>query len=75
MERYYVSKNNDDSSEGCYEVHVVSCKNLPSKENRIFLGYHEVFVKAITEAEKYYPGNVCGCINCIPEWQSLKKFY
>ena len=61
MSIYYVNKNAQDSGE--HEVHKVSCKYLPSKDNLIYLGDFPTCAEAVREARKNF-SNVDGCYYC-----------
>jgi len=65
MKPYYI--NNNQQSNGDYEVHESSCSYLPSSENRTYLGYFGSCQEAITEAKRLYPSrkyNINGCYYC-----------
>ena len=61
---YYVNKIAQSTGE--HEVHALSCRFLPSLENRIYLGSFANGIEAVKEAKKYY-SNVDGCFFCCPE--------
>lgn len=61
---YYVNKIAQPTGE--HEVHTLSCRYLPSVENRIYLGLFANGKEAVREAKKYY-SNVDGCFFCSPE--------
>ena len=61
METYYVNKN--QQTNGDHEVHTVSCKYLPSSENRMYLGSFATCAEAVKEAKKTY-NQSNGCYYC-----------
>lgn len=61
MASYYV--NNKSQSNGDHEVHVTSCRYLPS--DRTYLGEHASCTTAVTEAKKRYSQSN-GCATCCP---------
>ena len=61
MAEYYV--NNNAQANGDHEVHITSCRYLPS--NKKYLGNFPTCGPAVTEAKKtYYRSN--GCATCSP---------
>ena len=61
MSHYYVNKN--AQSNGDHEVHKYGCAWLPKVENRIYLGYFDSCVKAVSKAREHYV-QVNGCYHC-----------
>ena len=55
---YYVNKIAQPTGE--HEMHVSSCRYLPSEKNRIYLGYFTNSGDAVKAAKSYY-SNVDGC--------------
>lgn len=64
MAKYYVNKNAQDN--GDHEVHKETCKRLPDKENRLYLGDFASCRGAVQEAKKHY-AKADGCFYCSPE--------
>lgn len=63
--QYYI--NNNQQSNGDYEVHESSCSYLPSINNRIYLGSFYTCQDAVDEAKRLYPfrkSNINGCYYC-----------
>ncbi len=61
MEFYYVNKNAQPN--GIHDVHSIGCINMPSFENRLFLGKFQTCEDAVREAQKTYP-LADGCSYC-----------
>ena len=61
IQAYYVNRVAQLTGE--HEVHVSTCRFLPSVANRIFLGYFSNSQEALDAAKRYY-NNVDGCYFC-----------
>lgn len=61
MGLYFVSKF--PLSNGKYEMHEASCRNLPSKDRLMSLGSFKDCIHAMKEAKKYFQ-NTDGCLLC-----------
>ena len=64
MASYYVNK--EAQTNGDHEVHNSGCLNLPSLQNRFYLGDFNNCRDAVTEAQKYYRQSN-GCYWCSRE--------
>lgn len=63
MKQYYL--NNNQQSNGDYEVHTTDCPYLPSFSNRIDLGIHSTCATAVAKAKVLYPyRRINGCFHC-----------
>ncbi|TFD96437.1 hypothetical protein E2605_09735 [Dysgonomonas capnocytophagoides] len=63
MKKYYL--NNNQQSNGDYEVHSEDCKYLPYEHNRTSLGMFYNCKDAVTEAKRLYPyRRINGCYYC-----------
>lgn len=63
MKKYYL--NNNQQSNGDYEVHSEDCKYLPYEHNRTYLGMFYNCKDAVAEAKRLYPyRKINGCYYC-----------
>lgn len=63
--QYYVSTTTDNPGKN-HEVHREICRDLPLRENRIYLGDFSLSSTALTLARQRY-ADADGCIICSPE--------
>lgn len=64
MASYYV--HTLAAVDGDHEVHKEGCANMPSEDNRRYLGEFASCGPAVVEAKKYYT-KANGCIHCSSE--------
>ncbi|NDV70264.1 hypothetical protein D0T66_15275 [Dysgonomonas sp. 25] len=63
MKKYYL--NNNQQSNGDYEVHCEGCSYLPYEHNRTYLGMFSNCRDAVAKAKSLYPyRKINGCHYC-----------
>ena len=66
FKHYYVNKETTGNPNYNHEVHTEDCYRLPSVLNRVYLGYFNSCLAAMSKAKTIY-SNVDGCAICCPE--------
>ena len=67
MGYYYINKNSHSNPGYNNEVHLSTCRYMPSETNRQYLGEFENGIQAVSAAKRLGYSSADGCWACCPE--------
>lgn len=67
MGTYYLNKDTRHNPNGDNEVHLSTCKFMPSDENKLYLGVFSNGVQVVQHAKILGYDKADGCIHCASE--------